>query len=223
MLKCYIHYIEVHWSCMLCMICKHVISIPHTQVRNSSLPLQYVVSFIVARLLYLRCKKVQGSISGRKIKRNTSSAVWNTERKYNSTPHSFLHPPYHIAQLILVLLMRLLGSFVILYRSAFVCLTLSEVGEVRGILSATTVNSLVNSWAMTGTDSDFTAAWVITMHTRSTIMTMILKLVNLCMAGLLWMNLYENSQGRCTETPPGVARQQERLQMHESFCSQPKA
>lgn len=46
-----------------------------------------------------------------------------------------------------------------MYLSAFVCLTLSEVGEVRGILSATAVNSLVNSWAMTGTDSDFAAAW----------------------------------------------------------------
>lgn len=46
-----------------------------------------------------------------------------------------------------------------MYLSAFVSLTLSEVGEVRGILSATTVNSLVNSWAMTGTDSDFAAAW----------------------------------------------------------------
>lgn len=83
-------------------------------------------SFILATS-YLRCKKVQGSISGRKIKRSTSSAVWNTERKYNSTPHSYLHPPYHVAQLILVLLMRLLGSFVIMYLSALVCLTLGEV------------------------------------------------------------------------------------------------
>lgn len=46
-------------------------------------------------------------------------------------------------------------------------LTLGEVGEVRGILSATTVNSLVNSWAMTGTDSDFAAAWIIRRHARA--------------------------------------------------------
>lgn len=35
--------------------------------------------------------------------------------------------------------------------------TLSEIGEVRGISSATTVNSLVNFGAMTGTDSNFAA------------------------------------------------------------------
>lgn len=32
---------------------------------------------------------------------------------------------------------------------------LLTLGEVRGILSATTVNSVVNFCAMTGTDSDF--------------------------------------------------------------------
>lgn len=32
---------------------------------------------------------------------------------------------------------------------------LPTLGEVRGILSATTVNSVVNVCAMTGTDSDF--------------------------------------------------------------------
>lgn len=126
-------------------------------------------SFIIARLSYLRCKKVQGSVSGRKIKRNTSSAVWNTERKYNSTPHSYLHHPYHVAQLILVLLMRRLsGSFVVTSLLPVVCFK-HLVRLVRSVvsLSATTVNSLVNSWAMTGTDSDFASTWIIRRRARA--------------------------------------------------------
>lgn len=70
-----------------------VVNIANLLPPHPSKKLQFSVAilsnrFILARLLYLRCKKVQGSISGRKIKRNTSSAVWNTERKYDSTPHS---------------------------------------------------------------------------------------------------------------------------------------
>lgn len=41
-------------------------------------------------------QKVQGSVSGRKIKRNTSSsAVWNTERKYNISTY-ITHTTLHI-------------------------------------------------------------------------------------------------------------------------------
>lgn len=68
-------------------------------------------------------------------------------------------------------------------------LTLGEVGEVLGILSAATVNSLVNSWAMTGTDSDYAAAEAARRHTRPSLTT--LKLINLCVAWLYTMNLYE--------------------------------
>lgn len=66
---------------------------------------------------------------------------------------------------------------------------LLTLGEVRGILSATTVNSLVNIWAMTGTDSGSAAAWIFRRHTRPTLMT--LKLINLCVT---WLLRVENSQ-----------------------------
>lgn len=71
---------------------------------------------------------------------------------------------------------------------------LLTLGEVRGILSATTVNSLVNFWAMTGTDSLCSCLDHLRRHSGPTLMT--LKLINLCMAWLLRVDLYENSRCR---------------------------
>lgn len=143
-------------------------------------------------------QKVQGSVSGRKIKRNTSSAVWNTERKYNSTPHSYLHHLYHHSTADIGIADEETFRLIRSHLSVASCLvTLGEVGEVRGIVSATTVNSLVNSWAMTGTDSDSAAARIIRRHTRPTPLRLwLLKLINLCVAWLLRRNLHENSRCR---------------------------
>ncbi len=208
---CTVMVIDVHAS-----VIRDVAFILHTQTSDSSLPTIRSNSFILARL-YLRCKKVQGSASGKKIKRNTSSAVWNTERKYNSTPHSYLHHLYQVAQLILVLLMRrLLGSFVITSLSPVVCLTLGEVGEVRGILSATTVNSLVNSWAMTGTDSDFAAAWIIGRHARPTDLYDYDFEVDKSVRGMTSQDESTRKQSvqRCTETARETAKCMKAFRSH---------
>lgn len=79
-------------------------------------------------------QKVQGSVSGRKIKRNTSSAVWNTERKYNSTPHSYLHHPYRNSTADIGIADEETFRLIRSHLSVASCLlTLGEVGEVRGI------------------------------------------------------------------------------------------
>lgn len=108
-------------------------------VRKSLLPGSFVATLILFRL-YLRCKKVQGSISGRKIKRNTSSAVWNTERKYKSTPHSYPTSSILRSTVDIGIADKTFFSFSLILSAhvnrasrRFVCWTLSEVGEVRGI------------------------------------------------------------------------------------------
>lgn len=77
-------------SGFIAVICTH-----HIQVIISRNPVICSNCFYFSQVVVSKMQKVQGSESGRKIKRNIS-AVGSTERMYNCMSHCYIHHPEHI-------------------------------------------------------------------------------------------------------------------------------
>ena len=135
-------------------------------------------------------------------------------RKYNSTPHSYLHHPYREAQLILVSLMRRL------------------LGLLSSICCELSVNTWWGRWGLWYLKCSYSKqSGILLSHDRHRFRLLQRpessggtwgqplrprSWIDLCMAWLLGMNLYENSRyKRCTETPPVIGGERERLQMND--------
>lgn len=117
-------------------------------------------------------QKVRGSVSGRKIRRNTS-AVWNPEKLRHYSHHS--HRKAYPIQ-VQLLTYRLSGC------DSFLSGGLLTLCEVRGVVSASTVNCLVNARATAGTGSDSAASRAVGTWGRP----LRLRKVDKSVCGLTW-------------------------------------
>lgn len=97
---------------------------------------------------------------------------------------------------------------------------LLTLGEVRGILSATTVNSLVNFRAMTGTDFRLCSCLNHQEARRANPRDVDKSVLGMTSQG---GSTWKQSVQRCTETPPVMAGELEKTALHESFHLHPKA